>query len=170
MTTAATETMRTEPVRLRDQPGRDFEDFVVGDVYEHSPGRTITQQDNIWFSLLTMNQHPVHCDDEYGKTTEFGQCLVCSPLTVSVLVGLSVRDVSYRAIANLGWKDIRMTAPVFAGDTLYADTEVLAKRVSQSRPTEGIVTVRTTGRNQKGVVVCTFERSVLVKCRHAAGG
>jgi len=156
---------RTEPVRVRDQPGRDYEDFVVGDVYEHSPGRTITQQDNIWFSLLTMNQHPVHCDEQYGQSTEFGQCIVASPLTVSVLVGLSVRDVSYRAIANLGWRDIRMTAPVYAGDTLYAETEVLEKRISRSRPDAGIVTVRTIGRNQSGTIVCTFERSALVPRR-----
>jgi itaconyl-CoA hydratase len=168
MTAQDTAALNTAARRLRDEPGRDFEDFVIGDVYEHRPGRTITQQDNIWFSLLTMNQHPVHCDEEYGRTTEFGRCIVCSPLTVSVLVGLSVRDVSYRAIANLGWREIRMTAPVFAGDTLYAETEVLDKRRSASRPDAGIVTVRTTGRNQHGKVVCTFERSALVPCRTAA--
>lgn len=156
------EPVRTTPARLRDASGRDYEDFVVGDVYEHRPGRTITQQDNIWFSLLTMNPHPLHCDEEYGRDSEFGRCIVCSPLTVAVLVGLSVRDVSYRAIANLGWRDIRMTAPVFAGDTLYAESEVIDKRPSASRPRAGIVTVRTTGRNQTGTVVCTYERSVLV--------
>ena len=156
--------------RLREEPGRVFEDFVIGDLYEHRPGRTITQQDNIWFSLLTMNQHPVHCDEEYGRTTEFGRCIVCSPLTVSVLVGLSVRDVSYRAIANLGWREIRMTAPVFAGDTLYAETEVLEKRRSASRPDAGIVTVKTVGRNQHGTIVCTFERSALIPCRKTAEG
>lgn len=160
---------RTEPARIVDRPGRDFEDFVVGDVYEHRPGRTITQQDNIWFSLLTMNPHPVHCDEEYGRSAEFGRCIVASPLTVAILVGLSVRDVSYRAIANLGWKDIRMTHPVYAGDTLYAESEVLDKRRSRSRPQAGIVTVRTTGRNQAGAVVCVFERSALVPCREPAG-
>ncbi len=157
------------PRRLREAPGRCYEDFVVGDVYEHRPGRTITQADNTWFSLLTMNPHPLHCDEEYGKASEFGRCIVASPLTVAILVGLSVRDVSYRAIANLGWRDIRMTAPVFAGDTLYAESEVLEKRPSASRPTAGIVTVRTTGRNQHGKVVCTYERSVLVPRGSGAG-
>jgi itaconyl-CoA hydratase len=145
--------------------GRYFEDFVPGDIYQHRPGRTITEADNIWFSLLTMNQHPLHCDAAYAKASEFKRPLVASPLTVAILVGLSVADVSYKAIANLGWKDIRMTAPVFPGDTLYAETEVLEKRASKSRPHQGIVTVRTVGRNQDGVVVCEFMRSILVPMR-----
>lgn len=153
---------RTAPQRQRESSGRHYDDLVVGDVYEHRPGRTITQTDNTWFSLLTMNTHPLHCDEEYGKASEFGRCIVASPLTIALLVGMSVRDVSQKAIANLGWRDIRMTAPVFAGDTLYAESEVLDKRPSASRPGAGIVTVRTTGRNQAGQVVCVFERTVLV--------
>ncbi len=145
--------------------GRYFEDFEVGDIYKHRPGRTLTQTDNIWFSLLTLNSHPLHCDEEYGKQSEFGRCIVSSPLTLSLLVGMSVRDVSQKAIANLGWRDIRMTAPVFPGDTLYGESEVIEKRDSNSRPQAGIVTVRTTGRNQDGTVVCVFERTILVPRR-----
>lgn len=152
----------TAPKRYREQFGRYYEDFVVGDVYEHRPGRTITQNDNIWFTLLTMNTHPLHFDEEYAKATEFGRCVVCSPLTVALMAGMSVSDVSQKAIANLGWKDIQLTAPLFAGDTLYAESEVLGMRDSKSRPEAGIVTVRTTGKNQHGSTVCTFERTILV--------
>jgi acyl dehydratase len=151
--------------RYRETFGRSYEDFAVGDVYEHRPGRTITQADNTWFTLLTMNTHPLHFDEEYAKATEFGRCLVASPLTVAILVGMSVTDVSQKAIANLGWREIRLPAPVFAGDTLYAESEVLEKRESRSRPEAGLVTVRTTGRNQDGTVVCTFERTILVAKR-----
>lgn len=142
--------------------GRHFEEFEIGAVYPHRPGRTITQADNIWFSLLTLNQHPLHCDEEYGRQSEFGRCIVSSPLTLALLVGMSVQDVSQKAIANLGWRDIRMTAPVFPGDTLYSESEVIEKRPSKSRPEAGIVTVRTTGRNQDGRIVCVFERTILV--------
>jgi acyl dehydratase len=114
--------------RYRETFGRFYEDFTVGDTYEHRPGRTITQSDNIWFTLLTMNTHPLHFDEEYAKHTEFGRCLVASPLTVSILVGMSVSDVSQKAIANLGWKEIKLTHPVFAGDTLRAEGEVTAVR------------------------------------------
>lgn len=145
-----------------DSGGRYFEEFVVGDVYKHWPGRTITQQDNIWFTLLTMNTHPLHFDEEYAKTTEFGRTIVSSPLTLSILVGMSVSDVSQRAIANLGWRDIAMVHPVYPGDTLYAESEVLEKRESKTRPNQGIVTVRTTGKNQKGKNVCVFERTILI--------
>jgi acyl dehydratase len=151
--------------RYRETFGRCYEDFAVGDVYEHRPGRTITQADNTWFTLLTMNTHPLHFDEEYAKATEFGRCLVASPLTVAILVGMSVSDVSQKAIANLGWREIRLPAPVFAGDTLYAESAVLEMRESKSRPEAGLVTVRTTGRNQAGTVVCTFERTILVARR-----
>ena len=157
--------VKIAPNRYRESFGRYYEDFVVGDVYEHRPGRTISETDNTWFTLLTMNTHPLHFDVEYGKASEFGRCLVASPLTLAILVGMSVTDVSQKAIANLGWKDIRMTAPVFPGDTLYAESEVLEKRESNSRPTAGVVTVRTTGKNQDGKVICTFERSILVAKR-----
>ena len=132
------------------------------------PGRTITQQDNAWFTLLTMNTHPLHFDEEYAKETEFGRPLVASPLTVAILVGMSVSDVSERAIANLGWKEIRLTAPVFPGDTLYAESEVIDKRESKSRPNAGIVSVRTTGTNQDGTVVCVFDRTMLIPKKPAA--
>jgi acyl dehydratase len=153
------------PGRYRESFGRYYEDFSVGDVYEHRPGRTISEADNTWFTLLTMNTHPLHFDAEYGKASEFGRCIVASPLTLAVLVGMSVTDVSQKAIANLGWKEIRMTAPVFPGDTLYAESEVLEKRESNSRPAAGLVTVRTLGRKQDRTVVCSFERTILVAKR-----
>ncbi len=150
------------PQRYRETFGRYFEQFTVGDVYEHRPGRTITENDNIWFTLLTMNTHPSHFDHVYASKTEFKKPLVNSPLTVAILVGMSVSDVSQKAVANLGWKEINMTAPVFAGDTLYAETEVIEKRESKSRPEQGLVTVKTIGRNQDGVAVCDFVRTMLI--------
>ena len=131
------------PRRTRESFGRYYEEFEIGDVYEHRPGRTIGEADNTWFTLLTMNNHPLHFDAVYAAKSEFGRPLVNSCLTLSIVVGMSVSDVSYKAIGNLGWNDIKLPAPVFVGDTLYAESEVLAKRESQSRPTQGIVTVRT---------------------------
>jgi acyl dehydratase len=151
--------------RFRERFGRYYEDFTVGDIYEHRPGRTISEADNTWFTLLTMNTHPMHFDAEYAKHSEFGRCIVCSPLTVAILVGQSVTDVSQKAIANLGWTNIRMTAPVFAGDTLTSESEVIAKRDSKSRPDAGIATVVTRGFNQHGTLVCDFERTILVARR-----
>jgi itaconyl-CoA hydratase len=153
------------PRRWRQSLGRWYEEFAIGDVYEHRPGRTITQADNVWFTLLTMNTHPLHFDEEYAKHSEFGRTVVCSPFTVALLVGMSVSDVSQKAIANLGWTDIKLTHPVFPGDTLYAESEVLAKRDSESRPGAGIVTVKTIGRNQERVVVCEFTRTMLIMKR-----
>lgn len=155
--------------RYRESYGRYFEDFEVGDIYEHRPGRTIGEADNTWFTLLTMNQHPLHFDAAYTAKTEFGKPLVNSALTLAIVTGMSVSDVSQKAIANLGWDKIRLTAPVFVGDTVYAETEVLDKRESKSRPTQGIVTVKTTGKKADGTVFMTFERAVLVPKRgHAA--
>ncbi|MBC7214144.1 MAG: MaoC family dehydratase [Burkholderiaceae bacterium] len=145
--------------------GRYFEDFAVGDVYEHFPGRTITEADNIQFSLLTMNQHPMHCDHAFAAKSEFGKPLVNSGLTLAIVLGMTVADVSGKAIANLGWKEIQLVAPVHPGDTVYAESEVLEKRASQSRPTQGIVTVRTTGKKADGTVFMTFVRSALVPKR-----
>ena len=153
------------PHRLRETFGRYYEDFEVGDVYEHRPGRTITETDNTWFTLLTMNKHPLHFDAVYAAKTEFARPLVNSCLTLSIVVGMSVSDVSYKAIGNLGWNDVKLTAPVFVGDTLYAESEVLAKRESKSRPTQGIVTVRTSGTTQETKVCITFERTILVPKR-----
>ncbi len=153
------------PQRTRERFGRYFEDFQVGEIYEHRPGRTISETDNTWFTLLTMNTHPMHFDAEYAKGSEFGRCIVCSPFTVALMVGMSVTDVSQKAIANLGWTDIRLTHPLYAGDTLYAESEVLDKRESKSRPGAGIVTVRTDGYNQDRKQVCTFNRTMLIARR-----
>ncbi|MBV1904643.1 MAG: MaoC family dehydratase [Pseudomonadales bacterium] len=159
------ESIKVGENRYRESFGRYLEDFKVGDIYEHRPGRTITEADNTWFTLLTMNQHPVHFDAEYAKHSEFGRPLVNSALTLAIVVGMTVSDVSQKAIANLGWTDIIMPAPVFNGDTLYAETEVLDKRVSKSRPTQGIVSVLTRGFNQDNVKVMEFKRSALVPKR-----
>ncbi len=145
--------------------GRYYEDFAVGDTYKHWPGRTISAADNTWFTLLTMNQHPIHFDEEYAKKSEFGKPLVNSTLTLAIVVGMSAQDVSQNAIANLGWTDIAMPAPVFNGDTLYAESAVLEKRESKSRPGQGIVTVATRGWKQDGTTVMTFKRSILVPKR-----
>ena len=153
------------PNRYRESYGRYLEDFKVGDVYENRPGRSITESDNTWFTLLTMNQHPLHFDNEYAAKSEFGKPLVNSCLTLSIVAGMSVSDVSQKAIGNLGWTDIKMPAPVFVGDTLYAESEVLAIRESKSRPTQGIVTIRTTATKQDGKVVMTFERTMLIPKR-----
>src|SRR5439155_22632599 len=118
--------------------------------------------DNTWFTLLTMNQHPLHFDEDYAAKSEFGRPVVNSCLTLSIVAGMSVADVSQKAIANLGWNDIKLTAPVFVGDTIYAESEVTAKRESASRPGQGIVTVRTLGTKADGTQFMSFERTVLV--------
>jgi itaconyl-CoA hydratase len=156
------ETREVGEKRWRESFGRCYEEFTVGDVYEHRPGRTLSEADNTWFTLLTMNTHPLHFDAAYAAKTEFGRPIVNSCLTLAVVVGMSVSDVSQKAIANLGWNDIRLLAPVYAGDTLYAESEVIAKRESKSRPTQGIVTVRTTGRKADDTTVISFERVLLV--------
>jgi len=145
--------------------GRYYEDFAVGDTYKHWPGRTITAADNTWFTLLTMNQNPIHFDEEYAKKSEFGKPLVNSTLTLAIVVGMSVADVSQRAVANLGWTDIAIPAPVFNGDTLYAESTVVEKRESKSRPTQGIVTVATRAWKQDGTTVMTFKRCILIPKR-----
>lgn len=154
-------------IRVRSGDGHYFEDFEVGTIYEHRPGRTITETDNIWFTLLTMNTHPLHFDNAYAAKSEFGQALVNSCLTLSIVVGMSVRDISQNAIGNLGWDKVALTSPVFVGDTIYAESEVLAKRASRSRPTQGIVTVRTVGLKADGQEFMSFERTVLVPNRGA---
>ncbi len=147
--------------RFREDPGLSYEDFEVGDVYEHWPGRTVTEADNVWFTNLTMNTHPLHFDAEYASRTEFGKPLVNSTFTLALVSGMTVSSTSQKAIANLGWEEITLPAPVFVGDTLYAETEVLAKRPSRSRPDAGIVRVRHTGRNQRGEAVLVSIRSFL---------
>ncbi|MGB7184099.1 MAG: MaoC family dehydratase [Burkholderiaceae bacterium] len=150
------------PNRFRESWGRVLEEFEPGQVFEHRPGRTITESDNIQFSLLTMNAHPLHCDSAFSANSEFGQPLVNSCLTLSIVAGMTVGDISAKAIANLGWKDVQLLAPVFVGDTIYAETEILAVRESGSRPNQGIVTCKTTGMKSDGTVFMTFERSALV--------
>ena len=145
--------------------GRFYEDFEIGDVYEHWPGRTITETDNSWFTLLTMNTHPVHFDAEYAKKSEFGRILVNSCLTLSMVAGMSVRDTSQRAIANLGWTDIKLTAPVFVGDTIYASSRITDLRESKSRSGQGIVTFETHGKKADGTVFMTYTRTILVPKR-----
>ena len=142
--------------------GRFYEDFEVGDVYEHPLGRTVTTTDNSWFTLLTQNTAPIHFDHAYAEKTEFGRPLVDSTFTVALVTGQSVTDVSQNVFANLGWDEIRLPAPVFEGDTIYSRSEVLEKRESRSRPNVGVVTVKTTGFNQDGSIVVTFKRTLLV--------
>jgi acyl dehydratase len=161
----AGESVRVGDKRYRERFGRYFEDFEVGATYEHRPGRTLSEADNTWFTLLTMNTHPIHFDAEYAKHSEFGRPVVVSTLTLAVLVGMSVSDTSQKAIANLGWEKIKLPKPVFAGDTLYAESTVLDKRDSESRPDQGLVTIRTIGRNQHREIVCEFERTFLVMKR-----
>jgi itaconyl-CoA hydratase len=142
--------------------GRYFEDFEVGDVYEHPLGRTVTETDNIWTTLLTQNTAPIHFDAHYAAQTEFGRRLVDSTFTLALVTGQSVTDVSQNVMANLGWDEVRLPAPVFEGDTIYSRSEVLECRESRSRPEVGIVTVHTTGFNHEGTVVITFKRTLLV--------
>lgn len=153
------------PKRYRETFGRYFEDFNVGDIYEHRPGKTVTEYDNHLFTLLTLNTHPMHFDAEFAKASEFKKNLVVSPYTLALLIGMSVTDTSQKAIANLGMDEVKFTAPVFAGDTIYGESEVLAKRESQSRPGQGIVTIVTRGFNQDGTQICTFKRNMLIPGR-----
>jgi itaconyl-CoA hydratase len=142
--------------------GRFFEDFEVGDTYEHPLGRTVTQTDNAWFTLLTQNTAPLHFDHHYAAQTEFGRPLVNSAFTIALVTGQSVSDISQNVMANLGWDEVRLPHPLFEGDTVYSASEVIATRESASRPNVGIVTVRTTGFNQDGTPVITFRRTVMV--------
>jgi itaconyl-CoA hydratase len=141
--------------------GRLFEDFEVGAVLRHPIGRTVTATDNTWFTLLTCNTNPIHFDRHYSEQTEFGQPLMNSTFTLALVTGLSVGDISRFAV-NLGWEDVRMPAPLFEGDTVYAQTEILSARPSKSRPTMGVVGVKTTGFKQDGTVVMEFRRTILV--------
>jgi len=142
--------------------GRFFEDFAVGDVYRHALGRTVSQTDNAWFTMLTQNTAPVHIDHHYAEQTEFGRPLVNSTFTLALVTGQTVSDISQNVMANLGWDDVRLPNPVFEGDTVYSTSEVLETRASRSRTNVGIVTVCTTGFNQIGVPVITFRRTVMV--------
>src|ERR1700729_4584629 len=148
--------------RYRETSGLYWEDFEPGDVFEHRPGRTIKDVDKIWMTLLTLNVQPVHFDAAYAAQTEWKKMLVDSTFTLALLTGMSVRTGSAKVVANLGWNNVKATHPVFAGDTLYAESTVLSKRESKSRPTQGIVTVSTRGSNQDGKDVMSFERTMLI--------
>jgi itaconyl-CoA hydratase len=141
--------------------GRFYEDFEPGQTIRHPLGRTVTQTDNAWFTLLTVNSNPIHFDAHYASQTEFGKPLVNSTFTLALVTGLSVADVSQYAV-NLGWDEVRMPAPVFEGDTIYAQTEVLSRRESKSRPNMGIVEIKTSGFKQDGTIVIEFRRTILV--------
>ncbi len=142
--------------------GRYFEDFAVGDIYEHPLGRTVSETDNTWFTLLTQNTAPIHFDHEYAKNTEFGQPLVVATFTLALVAGQSVIDVSQNVFANVGWNDIKLPHPVFSGDTIRSRSTVLSARESKSRTQLGLVTVFTEGYNQRQETVISYERSVLV--------
>jgi acyl dehydratase len=144
------------------QFGRCYEEFEIGAVYKHWPGRTITEYDDTLFSMLTMNHQPLHIDANYAEQTQFKQRLVVGTLVFSIALGMSVPDVSGKAIANLEFQEVKHLRPTFHGDTIYAETTVLDKRLSSSRPDRGIVTVETIAYNQRGETVLSFKRSVLV--------
>ncbi len=150
------------------QEGRYYEDFKLGDVYEHPYGRTIIDADNVWFSNLTMNPNPIHLDYAYAAQTRFGKPLVNSTFTLALATGMSVVDISQNALANLGWDNVRLPHPLFVGDTFYAESEVLEKRESRTRADVGIVKFRTRGFKQDGTVVIEFERTVMVYKRGAS--
>jgi acyl dehydratase len=146
--------------------GGYLDDYEVGDIYRHWPGKTITEAEDHMFCLLTMAASPLHVDRKYGETeSEFGRNVVVGTFIYSLLLGMSVPDISGRAIANLGVSDLRHLAPFFHGDTLYGTTEIVATRPSVSRPGQGILTVRTEGVNQDGRKVCSFTRAVLLPRR-----
>ena len=142
--------------------GRVFEDFQVGDVYEHPLGRTVLPADNVWFTCLTMNTNPIHFDAEYAAKTEFKRPLVNSCFTLALVTGQSVTDLTVNAVANLGWDDVKLPHPLFEGDTVRSRSEVLETRGSKSRPNVGIVRVKTTGTNQDGNTVIEFTRTFMI--------
>ncbi len=142
--------------------GPFFEDLAVGDVFEHAAGRTVTETDNVWFSLLTQNPQPIHIDKHYAAQTMFGRPLLNSCFTLALVTGQSVPDISQNVVANLGWDEVKLPHPVFDGDTIYSRSEVLEAHESASHPEAGIVTVRTTGYNQRGEVVISFKRTAMI--------
>ncbi|HXJ37305.1 MAG TPA: MaoC/PaaZ C-terminal domain-containing protein [Candidatus Eisenbacteria bacterium] len=154
--------------RFRESVGLYYEDFEPGTTIEHRPGRTITEADNVWFTNLTMNPHPLHFDAHFAGHTEWKKPLVNSCLTLAMVTGMSVTSTSRNAVSNLGWDKVRLTAPVFVGDTIYAESTILSKRPSDTRPGQGVVTVETKGVKEDGTVFMTFERTFLVYTRAAA--
>lgn len=147
------------------QFGRYFEEFEIGQEFKHWPGRTINEADDTWFSLMTMNQHPVHIDANYASKTQHGQRLVVGTLVFSIVVGMSVSDISGHAIANLDYTDIKHVGPCFHGDTVYGRSRIVDMRESRSKPDRGLVFVESEGFNQRDEVILTFKRTVLVPKR-----
>lgn len=156
------------PGRFREDYGLFFEDFEIGAVVEHRPGRTVTETDAVWQSLLGLDLHPLQIDAAHAAASEHGRPVVSGLVALAIVGGLSLNSTSAKGIANLGWDKIRLHAPVFPGDTLYAESEVLAKRRSKSRPTQGIVTCETRGRKHDGTLFLTYRRSFLVPVREHA--
>jgi itaconyl-CoA hydratase len=147
--------------------GRFYEDFEVGDVFRSRLGRTITEADNVWFTCLTLNTNQLHFNTPYAERTAFAKPLVNSAFTLALVTGMTVPDTSENAAANLEWTDIRLPKPVYVGDTLWAESEILELRESRSRPNVGIVTMRSRGVNQRGEVVIEFRRAFMVYKRDA---
>ncbi len=147
---------------------RSYEDFTVGDRYRSAVGRTVTETDNLLFTMLAMNTNELHFNEEAARATEWERPLVNSTFTLALVLGLSVPDTTQAGAVNLGWTEIRLPHPVFVGDTLWSETEVVSARPSRSRPGHGIVGIRTRGVNERAEVVCEFARSFLVATRAAA--
>ncbi|PXY35814.1 MaoC family dehydratase [Prauserella flavalba] len=160
----------TSPQVRQGWQGRFYEDFEVGDIYRHPLGRTVSETDNTWFTLLSMNTNQAHFNAQHAAESEFGKPLVVSTLTLAIAIGQSVTDVTQNAFANLGLDDVKFSHPVFAGDTLWSESIVLSKRESGSRPKAGIVTIRTRTLNQDGAVVCSFVRTFYVHKHGAQAG
>lgn len=160
--------MATHPAVL----GRFFDDFVVGDVYQHPFGRTISEADNTWFTLLTCNTNQMHFNAHLSRQNPVtgGRVIVNSGFTVGLVLGLSVIDMSQNAVANLGWNNIKLTSPVYVGDTIYAESICTATRTSKSRPEVGIVSLNTRALNQDGVTVMTYDRTVMIPTRASGIG
>lgn len=148
--------------RYREIYGMVYEDFEIGDIFEHRPGRTITETDCILASLIFMNPHPIHIDKEYAAKTEFKKLLVNSSVTLGIVSGMTVASTSAKGIANLGWDKIRLKTPVFIGDTLYAESKIIAKRESKTRKEQGIITIEVFAYNQNKNLIMTYERAFLV--------
>jgi itaconyl-CoA hydratase len=154
----------------KDWRGRFYEDFAVGDVFRSRLGRTVTEVDNIWFTCLTLNTNQIHFNTPYAERTQFGKPLMNSAFTLALVTGMTVPDTSENAAANLQWTDIKLPKPVFAGDTLWAESEILELRESQSNPKVGIVTMRSRGINQRREVVIEFKRTFMVYKRGVPEG
>lgn len=158
--------LKIDKKRYREEFGFYYEDFKVGDIFEHRPGRTITEIDNIWQSLLFMNKHPIHIDEHYAKKTDFKKNLVNSVVTFCIVNGMTVTTMSFKAVANLGWDKVRLPNPVYVGDTLYAESKILEKRKSKSKPSYGIVKIHTSGYKHDKTLILECERTFLVPKRH----